>query len=127
VIGSLNEGKPTQAVVHSEIDKNFSAATALLPNGMPPRVLIRYEGYSAEARRRAESIAKSLAEQGYEIADVRKVASPVRSELRFFYAPDEAVASHIGHLTGVNTVRAALPKVGLMARPGLIEMGVSAR
>jgi hypothetical protein len=121
------EDKSTQAVVDRKLDKNFSAATALLPRGMPPRVLIRYDGYSAEAHRRAETFAKALAEQGYEIADVRKVASPVRSELRFSYAPDEAVALHIGDLAGIKPVRAPSPTVGLMARPGLIELNVSAR
>jgi hypothetical protein len=126
-IGSLNEDRPTQAVVDRKSDKNFNAATALLPDGMPPRVLIRYDGSSAEARRRAETFAKSLAEQGYEIADVRNVTSPIRSELRFSYAPDEAVALRIGDLAGVKPVRAPSPKVGLMTRPGLIELSVSAR
>ena len=108
-------------------DTEPSSALALLPEEMPPRVLIRYLGSSAEARRRAEGLAKALIGQGVDVADVRQSAAPIRTELSFSYAPDQAIAQQVGRLTGIPPTRAALTKDGLMARPGTVQLSISGR
>jgi hypothetical protein len=108
-------------------DTEPSSALALLPEEMPPRVLIRYLGSSAEARRRAEGLAKALIGQGVDVADVRQSAAPIRTELSFSYAPDQAIAQQVGRLTGIPPMRAALTKDGLMARPGTVQLSISGR
>ena len=100
---------------------------ALLPEEMPLRVLIRYLGSSAEARRRAEGLAKALIGQGVDVADVRQSAAPILTELSFSYAPDQAIAQQVGRLTGIPPTRAALTKDGLMARPGTVQLSISGR
>ena len=115
------------AVVADRSDTEPSSALALLPEGMPPRVLIRYWGSSAEARRRAEGLAKALIGQGVDVADVRESAAPIRTELSFSYAPDQAIAQQVGRLTGIPPTRAALTKDGLMARPGTVQLSISGR
>jgi hypothetical protein len=98
---------------------------APLPDGMPARVLIRYPRNNTDARRRAEGLADALTRQGLEVADLRESDGAVRTELRFFYAPDAAIAQRIGGLVGIAPVRRLQPKDGLMARPGAIELGLS--
>jgi hypothetical protein len=115
------------AVVADRSDTEPSSALALLPEEMPPRVLIRYLGSSAEARRRAEGLAKALIGQGVDVADVRESAAPIRTELSFSYAPDQAIAQQVGRLTGIPPTRAALTKDGLMARPGTVQLSISGR
>jgi hypothetical protein len=115
------------AVVADRSDTEPSSALALLPEGMPPRVLIRYLGSSAEARRRAEGLAKALIGQGVDVADVRESAAPIRTELSFSYAPDQAIAQQVGRLTGIPPTRAALTKDGLMAQPGTVQLSISGR
>jgi hypothetical protein len=115
------------AVVADRSDTEPSSALALLPEEMPPRVLIRYLGSSAEARRRAEGLAKALIGQGVDVADVRQSAAPIRTELSFSYAPDQAIAQQVGRLTGIPPTRAALTKDGLMARPGTVQLSISGR
>jgi hypothetical protein len=115
------------AVVADRSDIEPSSALALLPEGMPPRVLIRYLGSSAEVRRRAEGLAKALIGQGVDVADVRESRAPIRTELSFSYAPDQAIAQQVGRLTGIPPTRAALTKDGLMARPGTVQLSISGR
>jgi hypothetical protein len=115
------------AVVADRSDTEPSSALALLPEGMPPRVLIRYLGSSAEARRRAEGLAKALIGQGVDVADVRQSVAPIRTELSFSYAPDQAIAQQVGRLTGIPPTRAALTKDGLIARPGTVQLSISGR
>ena len=97
---------------------------ASLPEGMPARVLIRYSGNSADARQRAQRLAELLRE-GVEVADLRESASPLRTTLSFSYAPDEAIAAQVGRIAGVAPERRPLPKDGLMARPGTVELALS--
>ena len=92
---------------------------------MPERVLIRYLRNNADARRRAESLANALTTQGVEVADLRESASAIRTELSFFYAPDEAIALRVGRLAGIGPVRRPQSKDGLMARPGTVELSIS--
>ena len=92
---------------------------------MPARVLIRYPRNNADARRHAESLADALKKHGVEVADLRESDGAVRTELRFFYAPDAAIAQRIGGLVGIAPVRRLQAKDGLMARPGAIELGLS--
>jgi hypothetical protein len=115
------------AVVADRSDTEPSSALALLPEEMQRRVLIRYLGSSAEARRRAEGLAKALIGQGVDVADVRQSAAPIRTELSFSYAPDQAIAQQVGRLTGIPPTRAALTKDGLMARPGTVQLSISGR
>jgi hypothetical protein len=105
------------------LDLNTMSAT--LPASMPARVLIRYAGNSADARRRAESVANALTGQGVEVADLRASASAIRTELSFSYAPDEAVAQQVGRLVGVAPVRRLQAKESLMARPGTLVLNLS--
>jgi hypothetical protein len=115
------------AVVADRSDTEPSSASALLPAGMPPRVLIRYSGSSAEVRGRAEGLAKALIGQGVDVVDFRESAAPIRTELSFSYAPDQAFAQQVGRLTGIPPTRAALTKDGLMARPGTVQLSISGR
>ncbi len=92
---------------------------------MPARVLIRYARDSAEARRQAETLRNALTKQGVEVADLRESAGAVRTELRFSYRPDEAIAQRVGRLVGVVATRRPQPKDGLMARPGTVELSLS--
>lgn len=104
---------------------DLSAALAPLPKGMPARVLIRYAGGSADARRRAEGLANALSEQGIEVADLRESVAAIRPELSFSYAPDEAIAEQVGRLVGVAPVRRLQSNDALMARPGTVELNFS--
>jgi hypothetical protein len=101
------------------------AALASLPEGMPPRVLIRYLANNADARAQAEKLAKALERQGVEVADLRESRGVIRTEVSFAYAPDEASARQVGRLVGVAPVRRLQPKDGLMVRPGTVELNLS--
>jgi hypothetical protein len=101
------------------------ASLASLPEGMPPRVLIRYLANNADARAQAEKLAKALERQGVEVADLRESRGAIRTEVSFAYAPDEASARQVGRLVGVAPVRRLQPKDGLMVRPGTVELNVS--
>jgi hypothetical protein len=92
---------------------------------MPARVLIRFAGDGAEARRRAESLTNALNRQGVEVADLRESAAAIQTELSFSYARDEAIARHVGRLVGVTPVRRLQPKDALMAGPGTVELSLS--
>jgi hypothetical protein len=92
---------------------------------MPARVLIRFAGDGAEARRRAESLANALSRQGVEVADLRESAAAIQTELSFSYPRDEAIARHVGRLVGVAPVRRLQPKDALMAGPGTVELSLS--
>jgi hypothetical protein len=118
----LPAGPPAAAEAGLDLS---SAASATLPQGMPARVLIRYSGNGAEARRRAESLANALSGQGIEVADLRESAAAIRTELSFSYAPDEAIAQQVGRLVGVAPVRRLQAKDSLMARPGTLELNLS--
>ena len=122
---AVSQTPPIPAPLPPEPSVDLSAASASLPQGMPARVLIRYAGNSADARRRAESLANDLIGQGVEVADLRESAGAVRTELSFSYAPDEAVALKIGRLVGVAPVRRFQPKDALMARPGTVDLSLS--
>jgi hypothetical protein len=120
---AANEPSPPAASDGPPGPDFLAALVTALPEGMPPRVLIRYAGRSAEARRRAEELASALAAQGLEVADLREsVVAPAQTRLSFSYASDEAVASRIGRLAGVAPQRQALPKDGLLPRPGTVEL-----
>ena len=106
-------------------DAETHSAWALLPQHMPTRVLIRYLASSAEARRRAEGLAKTLTAQDVEVVDVREGAAPVRTALYFSYVSDLAIARRIGRIAGLPPVRAATTKDGLTARPGLLQLSIS--
>ena len=116
---------PHPAMPAEQSDLEYSPASASLPEGMPARVLIRYLRNNADARRRAESLANALTTQGVEVADLRESAGAIRTELSFFYAPDEAIALRVGRLAGIGPVRRPQPKDGLMARPGTVELSIS--
>ena len=116
---------PPLAAPTKRSDSEPVAALASLPQGMPGRVLIRYLASNADARGQAEKLARALAAQGVEVADLRESASAIRTELSFAYAPDEAIALEVGRLAGVAPMRRIQPKDGLMVRPGTVELSVS--
>jgi hypothetical protein len=106
-------------------DSEPSPRSASLPNGMSARVLIHYSLNNVDARERAETLTKALAMQGVEVADLRGSPGAVRTELSFYYLPDEATAQEVSLLAGVAPVRRFQPKDGLMARPGTVELNLS--
>jgi len=114
---------PAAAAERSVVEPE--AALAPLPAGMPARVLIRYLKNNADARTQAEKLASALAAQDVEVADVRESRTAIRTELSFFYAPDEAIAQQVGRLVGAAPVRRLQPKDALMARPGTVELNLS--
>jgi hypothetical protein len=116
---------PSLAAPTKRSDSEPVAALASLPQGMPGRVLIRYLASNADARGQAEKLARALAAQGVEVADLRESASAIRTELSFAYAPDEAIALEVGRLAGVAPMRRIQPKDGLMVRPGTVELSLS--
>jgi hypothetical protein len=122
-LATLPVGPPNSKANTSNFEP--SPKLASLPDGMPPRVLIRYPRNNAAARRRAEDLADGLTKQGLEVADVRESDGATRTELRFFYDPDATIAQRIGGLVGIAPVRQPQQKDGLMARPGAIELRLS--
>jgi hypothetical protein len=126
---SAEQPKPTQppppAAAAERSNAEPAGASAALPTGMPVRVPIRYLKNDADARAQAEKLASALAAQNVDVADVRESRTAIRTELSFFYAPDETLARQVGRLVGVAPVRRLQPKDALMARPGTIELNLS--
>jgi len=116
-------GPPNSEATASDFEPGPNLAS--LPDGMPARVLIRYPRNNADARRRAEGLADALTKQGLEVADLRESDGAVRTELRFFYERDAAIAQRIGDLVGIAPTRRPQSKDGLTARPGAIELSFS--
>jgi hypothetical protein len=116
---------PKPADLPERSDSEPSPRSAPLPNGMLARVLIHYSLNNVDARERAETLTKALAMQGIEVADLRGSAGAVRTELSFYYLPDEATAQEVSLLAGVAPVRRFQPKDGLVARPGTVELNLS--
>jgi hypothetical protein len=96
-----------------------------LPASAPARVLVRYARGSVSARRRAETVVAMLAAKGIEVVDLRDSAAVVRPVLTYSYAPDEKLARDAGALAGVDVVRRPPPKIGLLPRPGTMELGLT--
>ena len=108
-------------------DADRSHSVSVVPTAMPARVLIRYLGGNSDAARRAHDLAKALIAEGIEVSDVRDSVAALRTELRFFYVPDEATAQMVGHLAAVMPVRFAFAEDDLMPRPGTIQLTISGR
>jgi hypothetical protein len=102
-----------------------SYLTSFVPGAMPARVLIRYLSNDPKAARRAHDLANALIAEGIEVSDVRGSVAALRTELRYFYVPDEAVAQAVGHLAAVEPVRLAFAADDVMPRPGTIQLTVS--
>ena len=116
---------PPPAAPAERSDAAPATALGSLPEGTPARVLIRYLKNNADARAQAEKLARALAAQDVEVADVRESRSAIRTELSFCYAPDETIARQVGWLVGVTAVRRLQSKDGLMVRPGTVELNLS--
>jgi hypothetical protein len=116
---------PPPAAPAERSDAELAAALAALPAGMPARVLIRYLKTNADARAQAYKLARALAAQDIEVADVRDSRTAMRTELSFSYAPDATIARPVGGIVGVSPVRRLQPKDGLMLRPGTVELNLS--
>jgi hypothetical protein len=102
-------------------------AAGRLPQGMPPRVQIRYAASSAEARMRAKDLETALANQGVDVAELRETVVPIATRLSFFYAPDEAAASRIGRTAGLRPTLQVAARGALLPRPGTVEILLAAR
>ncbi len=103
----------------------LKGAMDLLPEGIPPRVLIRYLANNAQARARAEGLARLLREQGFDVVNIRESAAPVVTELHYSYGPDLASAQRLARIAGVKPSRAGLTENGLMVRPGVLQLTIA--
>lgn len=112
--------------ISSEVLAN--RADPRLPTGAPARIVIRYTLDNAVALQRATNLARGLAEQGLDVADL--VASPERivsSTVSYFYLedrPDAEIAAR-GLGPAWKPVQQRLPVREPFPRPGALELAVA--
>ena len=110
------------------LDALTSRADPRLPVGAPARIVIRYSVENAVSLQRATELARGLAEQGLDVADL--VASSERivsSTVSYFYLEDRPDAEIAARGLGPTwrPVQQRLPTREPFPRPGALELAVA--
>ena len=102
-------------------------AAALLPVGVPARVIMRYTPHNVAARTRATAVGAALRARGLDVADPVGSSTLIRSSrITFFYSDDLASAREIAVILGTfGSPQARSPDNQPFPRPGTIEVSVA--